>query len=62
MDFGIFEEKNYKDLENSKEYDAWLATHCTSKIPDGEDKAGFSKRSIDAFLKCLAEGEDQDEI
>ena len=53
MDFGIFEEKNYKDLENSKEYAAWLETHCESKVPDGEDKASFSKRSCDAFLQCL---------
>ncbi|MBO7729417.1 MAG: histidine phosphatase family protein [Lachnospiraceae bacterium] len=55
MDFGIFEEKNYKDLENSKEYAAWLETHCESKVPDGEDKASFSKRSCDAFLDCLKE-------
>lgn len=53
MDFGIFEEKNYIDLENSKEYADWLETHCESKVPDGEDKASFSKRSCDAFLECL---------
>lgn len=55
MDFGIFEEKNYKDLENSKEYAEWLETHCESKVPDGEDKASFSKRSCDAFLQCLSD-------
>lgn len=55
MDFGIFEEKNYIDLENSKEYADWLETHCESKVPDGEDKASFSKRSCDAFLECLKE-------
>lgn len=53
MDFGIFEEKNYKDLEHSKEYSAWLDTNCEAKAPDGEDKASFSKRSSDAFRKCL---------
>lgn len=58
MDFGIFEEKNYKDLEHSKEYSAWLDTHCESKVPDGEDKASFSKRSCDAFLKCLQDSAD----
>ena len=58
MDFGIFEEKNYKDLEDSEEYAAWLDTHCESKVPEGEDKASFSKRSCDAFLACLEGCED----
>lgn len=62
MDFGIFEEKNYKDLENSKEYDAWLKTHCESKVPDGEQKADFSKRSCEAFLQCLEQSREQEEI
>lgn len=62
MDFGIFEEKNYKDLEDSREYDEWVKSYCTSKIPDGEDKAGFSRRSCDAFLKCLEDNEGKEEI
>lgn len=59
MDFGIFEEKNYKDLENSQEYSAWLETQCESKVPDGEDKASFSKRSCEAFLQCLENSKDE---
>ena len=62
MDFGIFEEKNYKDLENSKEYDAWLKTQCEAKVPDGEQKADFSKRSCEAFLQCLEQSKEQEEI
>lgn len=59
MDFGIFEEKNYIDLEHSKEYAHWLETHCESKVPDGEDKASFSKRSCDAFLECLKNSKEE---
>lgn len=59
MDFGIFEEKNYIDLEHSKEYAAWLDTHCESKVPEGEDKASFSKRSCDAFLQCMKDNGDE---
>ena len=59
MDFGIFEEKNYIDLEHNKEYAAWLDTHCESKVPEGEDKASFSKRSCDAFLQCMKDSGDE---
>ena len=59
MDFGIFEEKNYIDLEHSKEYAAWLDTHCESKVPEGEDKASFSKRSCNAFLQCMKDNRDE---
>ena len=53
MDFGIFEAKNYLDLENSEEYAAWLDTNCEGKVPEGEVKAAFSKRCCDAFCACL---------
>ena len=58
MDFGIFEEKNYKDLEHSKEYSDWLDTYCEAKVPEGEEKASFSRRSCDAFLKCLEDSKE----
>lgn len=53
MDFGIFEEKNYQDLEDSIEYKKWLKTHCEGPVPEGENKEDFTKRCCDAFVKCL---------
>lgn len=58
MDFGIFEEKSANELMETKEYKDWLSTHCTSPVPDGEDKEGFSKRCCDAFIEAVNEAED----
>ncbi|MCC8179618.1 MAG: histidine phosphatase family protein [Planctomycetes bacterium] len=53
MDFGIFEGKNWRELENCAEYSAWLETKCESRCPGGEDKAGFTARVVSAFLHCF---------
>jgi len=55
MDFGIFEEKSADELMETKEYKKWLSTRCEGDIPEGENKAGFSDRCCEAFVKVLDE-------
>lgn len=53
MDFGIFENKSYLDLNGSAEYQAWLDSGCTAPIPEGECLADFRTRCCDAFRSIL---------
>lgn len=53
-DFGDFEEKNYLELNGSADYQAWINSGGQADIPHGESLAHFKKRSISAFLKCVA--------
>lgn len=53
MDFGIFEGKNFKELENNTEYRIWVESECENQIPEGEKKEDFSNRSFKAFEKVL---------
>lgn len=59
MDFGIFEEKSASEMENFEEYRKWLSTHCEAKVPEGEEKAGFSERCCNAFSEVITESEDE---
>ena len=60
MDFGIFENKNYLELKNCKEYEAWLDSDCESICPGGESKTEFCKRVSIGIekLKKIAEALD----
>lgn len=53
MDFGIFEYKNYQELNGTPEYQKWIDSGGLSDIPDGEPGAGFRERCRIAFLDCL---------
>ncbi len=58
MDFGDFEGKNYRELSERADYQAWIAGGGTSAFPNGEDRAHFTKRCIAGLEKlyaCLAE-------
>ena len=49
-DFGIFEYKNYIELENNKPYRDWVDGGCHGQIPEGDHVEQFKKRCVDAFL------------
>lgn len=49
MDFGVFEGRNYIEMENDPEYRAWVESGCELKCPGGESKADFSARICAAF-------------
>lgn len=55
--FGIFEYKNYQELNGNKEYQAWIDSEGSMDIPGGEKIALFKKRSVDGFLFCMEEAE-----
>lgn len=49
MCFGIFEGRNYIDMERDPEYLAWVGGNCEGSVPGGERKAEFSARTCAAF-------------
>lgn len=53
MCFGIFQGRNYIEMEHDPEYIAWLDTNCEDFCPGGERKAEFCDRVCDAFVPLL---------
>ncbi len=48
-DFGLFENKNYKELDGCREYQEWIDSNGTLPFPGGESPEGFKERSAQAF-------------
>ena len=63
MDFGVFEGRNYREMEHDPQYRAWVETGCEGRCPGGESKAEFCQRVCTAFAAlvdaALAAGEPQ---
>ena len=60
MDFGLYEGKNYGELKSDPYYQKWIDSGGTLPFPEGEDMAGFSGRSLNAFREitgALNDGE-----
>ncbi len=49
MCFGSFEGRNFIEMEQDPDYQAWVKANCESPCPDGETKADFSERICRAF-------------
>ncbi|MBR5337071.1 MAG: histidine phosphatase family protein [Lachnospiraceae bacterium] len=64
IDFGDFENKNYKELSGNPDYQKWIDSNGTLPFPNGESQESFSARCMDAFFKMLedARGEDYRQI
>ena len=58
-DFGIFENRNYLELENCPEYQEWIDSGGTLPFPGGESREGFQKRTLLGFRKVLKECRDE---
>ncbi len=62
MHFGVFEGRNHKMLDGDPNYQAWLDSNGSMKIPGGESIAGFRDRAwagfTEAVLKAAGEGVD----
>lgn len=54
-DFGRFENKNYLELSESKEYQDWIKSNGTLPFPEGEAKETVAKRVKLAFEKAMDE-------
>lgn len=61
MDFGDFESSNYEELADSSEYRAWVDGMCEAPCPNGEDKASFTKRTVDSAIRLLQEASERNE-
>lgn len=54
MHFGIFEGKNHKMLHGLSEYQSWLDSGGTARIPEGESIGSFRERAWKGFTEALA--------
>lgn len=52
MDFGDFEGMNYKELSGRADYQKWVAGNGTQAFPNGEDRAGFTRRNMLGFKRA----------
>lgn len=63
MCFGIFQGRNYVEMERDPEYIAWVGTYCEGCCPGGERKVEFCDHTCNAFVplveEALEKGEDQ---
>lgn len=60
MDFGDFEGRNFREMEQNRAYRRWVDGMCEGQCPGGEAKAEFSKRVTDAFLKEMRRAEEKE--
>ena len=54
-DFGVFENKNWKELNGSVQYQEWIESNGTMAFPGGEDPKDFKERSCRAFEEIIYE-------
>lgn len=53
MEFGVFEGRTWKEMEDDEQYRTWVDGGCLGTCPGGEDRAAFSERVCNAFLSVL---------
>lgn len=53
-DFGKFENKNYQELSDVKEYQEWIDSNGTLPFPEGEGMEAFQKRCSKGFEECIS--------
>ena len=53
MDFGLFEGKNYLELQGDFLYQAWIDSNGTMPFPDGESSEVFIGRCMDGLKQLL---------
>lgn len=49
MDFGVFEGRSWRDMEDFSPYREWVDGNCRGPIPDGESMERFCARTCAAF-------------
>lgn len=62
MNFGLFEGKNYEELKDNQDYQAWIDSGGNSAFPNGESKKEFCDRCIRGFEKCISLQKESDSI
>lgn len=63
MNFGVFEGRNYKEMEHDEAYRKWIDSNCEDRCPGGETRSEFSERICSAFIplvdRALAENQEE---
>lgn len=54
MCFGIFEGRNYQEMEKDPEYLEWVGSDCSGQIPQGENKHDFCARTLQALEELVS--------
>lgn len=49
MDFGVFEGRSWRDMEDFAPYREWVDSGCRSPVPGGESMERFCQRTCAAF-------------
>lgn len=57
-DFGTFENKNYLELKDNKNYQLWIDSNGLLPFPEGENLTAFKKRTIKSFKKVITQSRD----
>ncbi len=57
MDFGIFEGRNYMEMQEDPAYRSWVESGCLSACPGGESKEEFCERVCRSFCRLMEEEE-----
>lgn len=57
-DFGDFENKNYAELNGRADYQAWIDSNGEMPFPNGESRAAFAARCVQAFEQIRNQTED----
>ncbi len=55
INFGKFEGRTYEEMKTDPEYTAWLDSNCEGQIPEGENRAAFTARTMRTFEQLLAD-------
>ena len=53
MDFGIFEGRSHREMENDPVYRKWVDGMCEDRIPGGEKKSEFTDRVCRGFERIV---------
>lgn len=53
-DFGDFENKNYQELKDNPDYQAWVDSEGVLPFPGGESREAFQERCVQGFLEALS--------
>jgi alpha-ribazole phosphatase len=51
--FGEFENKNYEELKDNKNYQEWIDSGGKNSFPGGEDVQSFKDRCIDTYKEII---------
>lgn len=57
-DFGVFENRNYAELNGRPDYQAWIDSGGEAPFPGGESRAAFAQRCVAAFDAILPQNTD----